>query len=319
MGHRRLQGLQPGSGRVAPDPKPRTVATALILAVAAMSSAAILVRLVHDAGPLAIAFYRLAIASLVLAPWVLIRYPAELRALTAKQLAVLGAIGVVLGLHFAAWITSLGLTTVASSVVLVTMHPAIVGVLSLVWLKEGPSARGWAGIAVALGGAAVLLGGDFALSGTAIIGDGLAFAGAVFAALYFLGGRRQRQRHSLPVYALVVYASAALTLLVLALARGDRLSGFAPQDYALMLALALGPQLAGHTVANWSLRWLPAAVVSTAIVGEPVGSTLLALVVLGEAPPALSLLGGALILAGVYFVATGQARNPRAAATAPMD
>jgi len=284
---------------------------ALVLAVGAMSTAAILIRLVSTAGPLAIAFHRMLFASLLLAPWALVRHRAELRALAWRETLALGGIGVVLGLHFATWITSLRLTTVASSVVLVTLHPALVAVASLLLLHEGLTRRGWFGIALALLGGALLVGGDRGLGQGALTGDGLAFLGAVFAAIYFLGGRVQRQRHSLPVYALVVYVASAATLLVLALAVGEPLRGFASQDYLLMLALAAGPQVLGHTIANWSLRWLPASVVSTAIVGEPVGSAFLALVVLGEVPPALALLGGGLILVGIYLVARGQ--KPRMA------
>lgn len=303
---------------MAPEPRPAYVGTALALAVAAMSTAAILIRLVEAAGPLAIAFHRLGFATLVLAPWALGWHRDELRALGARGLAALALIGVILGLHFASWITSLGLTTVASSVVLVTMHPAIVAVLGLAFLGEGLRAKGWAGVGVALVGAAVLLGGDLSLAGPALLGDALAFAGAVFAALYFLGGRRARQRLSLPAYAFVVYAAASVTLLALALAAGEPLGGYPAQDYLLMLALALGPQVAGHTVANWALRWVPASVVSTAIVGEPIGSTLLAALLLAEVPPAASLAGGALILAGIFLVATGQAaRPPGPEATAP--
>lgn len=292
------------------------VGTALALAVAAMSTAAILIRLVGEAGPLAIAFHRLFFATLVLAPWALARHRDELRGLGARGFLALGAIGVVLGLHFASWVTSLGLTTVASSVVLVTMHPALVAGASVLFFKEGLRTRGWFGIAIALAGAAVLLRGDLALSGQALLGDALAFAGAVFAALYFLGGRRARQRLSLPAYAFVVYAAASVTLLVLAVGAGERLAGFGGMDYALMLALALGPQVAGHTVANWALRWVPASVVSTAIVGEPIGSTVLAALLLSEVPPATSLAGGALILAGIYLVATGQAARAQAAGEA---
>jgi drug/metabolite transporter (DMT)-like permease len=295
------------------------LAVALMGAVAAMSTAAVLIRLVGQAGPLAIAFYRLALATLVLAPWAWLRHRDELRALPRRDLLALAAIGVVLALHFATWVTSLGLTTVASSVVLVTLHPALVAVLSLWLLGEGLRAKGWGGTGLALGGAALLVGGDYALQGRALLGDGLAFLGAVFAALYFLGGRVQRQKLSLPAYAVVVYASAALTLLALALAAGQRLTGLPARDYALMAALALGPQVLGHTVANWSLRWVPASVVSTAIVGEPIGSALLALAVLGEVPPATSLAGGALILAGVYLVASGQRpRRGEAAGPAPI-
>ncbi|MCA1812888.1 MAG: DMT family transporter [Halobacteriales archaeon] len=148
--------------------------------------------------------------------------------------------------------------------------------------------------------------GDYALSGQALLGDALAFAGALFAAVYFLGGRRQRQRLSLPAYALVVYASASVTLLALAFAAREPLTGLPARDLLLCLGLAVGPQLFGHTVANWSLRWVPASLVSTAIVGEPIGSALLAWLVLAEVPPVASLLGGAVILVGVYLVASSQ-------------
>lgn len=291
------------------EPQPALVGVALTLAVAAMSTAAILIRLVEGAGPLAIALHRMGFATLALAPWALLRHRGELRSLGLRGLAPLAGIGVILALHFATWITSLGLTTVASSVVLVTFHPAIVALLGLALLGEGLVARGWLGVALALGGAVALVWGDLARPGQTLLGDALAFAGAVFAALYFIGGRRARQRLSLPAYAFVVYAAATATLLVLAAMAGERLAGFGAMDYALLLALALGPQVAGHTVANWSLRWVPASVVSTAIVGEPIGSIALAVLVLKEIPPSGTVAGGALILAGIYLVATGQRRK----------
>ncbi|HVL86447.1 MAG TPA: DMT family transporter [Candidatus Thermoplasmatota archaeon] len=292
-------------------PPPALLALALVGAVATVSTAAILIRF-SSAPPLSLAFHRLAIATLVLLPfawWIGVPRPSR------RDAALLAGVGGALALHFAAWIASLRLTTVASSVVLVTFHPILVAAVAHGW-GDRLRAAGWAGIGLALVGAFALVLSDSATFGAAgphLVGNALAFAGAVFAAAFLLAGRRLRQRMGLLAYAVPMYGCASLVLLLLALAAGEPLSGFAAEDYAIFAALALGPQIAGHTVLNWSLRHVPAPLVSTAIVGEPIGSTLLAFWLLHETPAALAIAGAALILAGVALVARGQTGALKAA------
>jgi drug/metabolite transporter (DMT)-like permease len=166
------------------------------------------------------------------------------------------------------------------------------------------------GIAIALAGAVLISGGDFALSARAFAGDLLALAGAITAAGYLLIGSRLRQRLSLLTYTGVVYSVCALLLLGAALVGNVPLTGFEPEAWLLFGLMALGPQILGHTVFNYLLRDLGATVIAVAVMGEPVVATMLALVLFGEVPPLSSIIGGIVVLAGIYLSVTAQTRAP---------
>ena len=279
----------------------------LILAVLATTYAGPIVRLAA-APALAIAFWRLTLVLPVtggLAVWegrrdrdVLFPSPISL------SLMVLS--GLLLAAHFWTWIASLRFTTVASSVVLVSLKPIFVWALAAAWLHEHPSRReGW-GIGVAVLGAALIGIGDARLSLGALGGDGLALAGALTAAGYYVIGRRVRATVGVWTYATVVYAVAALALLAIALPSGIPLTGFAGRDWAVFGALAAGPMLVGHTGMNYALKHYRATTVNVAALGEPVGATLIAWLGLHETPPALALLGGAVVVAGIGLTLTGR-------------
>ena len=287
----------------------------LVLGVIAVSFAAPLIRLA-DAPPLAVAFYRNLLATAVLLPPALLLRGEELRSLGRREVAALAAAGVLLAVHFSAWIPSVTLTTVAASTVLVATTPVWAAVGSWLLLGERVRARAAAGIAVALVGAVVISGADLTVSARAFAGDALALAGAISAAGYLLAGRRLRQRRSLLTYAVVVYGVCTVVLLAAILITGTPLAPFPARSWLMFALLALGPQILGHTVFNYLLADLPATVIAVAVMGEPVGATLLAVALFGETPPLISVLGGVVILAGIYVSVAGQART---AAEAPVE
>ncbi len=291
----------------------------LVLGVAAVSVSSILIRLAEDAPPLVIAFYRNAFAAALLLPFALTRRRAELRALTRRQWGACAASGAFLAAHFALWIPSLSFTTVAASTVLVTTQPIWVGAAGHWWLGERLTRAAVAGIAVALAGAVVVSGSDFGLSDRGLLGDLLALGGAWAAAGYFLIGRRVRQGLSLVTYAAIVYSTCAALLAVVVAVSGQPFLGHAPNVWLLFLLMALVPQILGHTVFNFLLGDVEAAVIAIAVMGEPVGATVLALVILGESPPLATVLGGALILAGVYLAIAAQARRRAAPIPVPVE
>jgi drug/metabolite transporter (DMT)-like permease len=226
----------------------------------------------------------------------------------------------VLAAHFASWVASLGLTTVAASVVLVTLHPVIVAVLSTWLFGEGLRARGYVGIVVALVGGVVITLGDAQRGSQPLLGDALALVGALGAAAYFLAGRGYRKRLGLLAYVTPVYGVAALALLagsvLVPAPYGGPLAGYDARQLVLFLALAGFPMILGHTVLNWALKYVTAPVIATTILGEPVGASLLALVFLREVPGVLTLAGGALVLLGIGVTALaggGEAAAPEAA------
>jgi drug/metabolite transporter (DMT)-like permease len=299
----------------------------LALGILAVSAASIFIRFAQrEAHSLVIAAWRLALATLVLAPMALSRRGDELRGLKRSDLGLALLSGFFLAVHFAAWISSLAYTSVASSVVLVSTAPLWVALLSPLTLKEPLARPVILGMSLALvGGVIVSLsdscswgGSSLAcppisefVQGRAFWGDLLALIGAWAVAGYLIIGRRLRRGVSLLSYIFMVYGMAALVLVAVALFAGLPFFGYAPLTYLMFLGLALIPQLLGHTTYNYALAYLSAAYVSVAALGEPVGSSILAYFLLAETPGALKLAGMILILAGIYIAS----RSPVAPAT----
>jgi drug/metabolite transporter (DMT)-like permease len=291
----------------------------LVLAAGVLitSTASILIRFAQAEGvpSLSIAAGRLAIAALLLTPIAWSRAGADLRRLSRRDLLLGAASGVFLAIHFATWISSLAYTSVASSVALVSTNPLWAGLASLVILRERLRGGTLAGILLTLGGTALILVSDSGAEAAArhpapLLGNLLALAGALAVTGYFLIGRALRQRLSLLAYIWLVYGTAALTLVAAAVitgaAAGRPLLGFSPFAWLCIAGLALGPQLLGHSSFNWALRFLSATFVAVAILGEPLGSALLALAFFGERFAPLQLAGFVLLLAGIYAAARSE-------------
>jgi len=281
----------------------------LLLGVLAVSTASIFIRYAQAGAPsLTIAAGRLALAALLLAPVALARHRGALARLGARRLGLALLAGAFLAAHFALWITSLEHTTVASSVVLVTTTPLWVGLLAPFFLREPLTRRLALGILLALAGGVVVGladagGGIAAPRGGAVLGDLMALAGAWMMAGNLMVGRRLRGGLGLVPYVSLVYGAAAVILLALMAAAGQSFLGLSPATCLWIALLALVPQLLGHTSFNWALRYLPASLVAVALLGEPVGSSALAFVLLDELPGPVTLGGAALILAGIGVVA----------------
>jgi len=278
----------------------------LALSLIGISFAAPLVRL-SSAHPIAIAVWRLAFSLMLISvPLIYSRGWRQWNRLGVRNVALAGGAGVMLALHFWSWNTAVGMTSVAAAVLLVNVQPVIVAIVSATWLHEAPEHRQWAGIGIAMIGAFVvaspdLRGSDGLLENRALLGDLLAFSGAITAALYYLAGRRLRQTIDLWPYVALVYGACLLTLLFIAALLRVPLAPQPPREMAIFAALAAGPMLLGHTGMNWALKYLPAYVVNLTTLGEPIGATLLAALLPGirEIPPAMALFGGAIVLTGI--------------------
>lgn len=289
----------------------------LVLALAGISFAGPLVRLSH-AHPLTIAIWRLGFALLfILCALVTTGTWRQYARLDRRGLALAIAAGVMLALHFWSWNASVGMTTVAASVVLVNVQPALVALLSGAVLAEPPTSGQWVGIVTAMAGAIVvalpdLLNSAGAMTGRALTGDLLALVGAATAACYVIAGRRLRTVLDLWPYVSIVYGVCFVMLLIFAGAVGAPVLGQPPREIAIFVALAVGPMLFGHTGLNWALKYLPAYVVNLTLLGEPVGATFLAALLPGirEIPRAATVVGGALVLVGI-FVAARATRQQR--------
>nr|WP_284014694.1 DMT family transporter [Halobaculum sp. DT92] len=287
----------------------------LAVAVLAVSTSAILVEW-SGAPSLVKALYRVVFTIALLLPLALARPSdrAAFRDIGGRDLLLAGAAGVALAVHFASWFESLRWTSVAASVTLVQAQPLFVVVGAWALLDERVGRRTVVGIGVALAGMALMSVGDALLGAGAavagpdpLLGNALAVVGAATAGAYVLLGRSIRQRLPLLPYVIVVYATCAVTLLAATLVRGHPLFAYPLEEWLLFLAMAAGPGVFGHTVINWALAHVESSVVSVSLLGEPVGSTLLAVLLLAEVPSAVTLVGGAVVLAGV--VTTTRARE----------
>ena len=304
--------------RMNAPPRRSILTLSLLTGILAVSTAAIFIRLAQNEGApsIVIAAARLTIASLILAPLALTRYRSELGRLTHREWAFALLSGVFLALHFAAWITSLQYTSIASSVVIVTTTPLWVALLSPLVLRERVGRITFIGLALALTGGAVVglsdscqwLAGRVScpplrtfFGGTAFLGDFLALFGAWMAAGYMLVGRKLRAKMDLIPYIFVVYGMSAIVLVGIMLGMGKSPFGYPPLVYLWFILLALVPQLFGHSIFNWVLKYLPASFVSVTLLGEPVGSTILAYFIFQEQPGWIKIGGAILILAGIWL------------------
>lgn len=285
------------------EPRPARVYLVLALGLASITASPILVRYAGEAPGLTVAVWRTVFAALLLAPSAWLRCRPELRRLSRRDRWWIGIAGVLLGLHFVTWIESLYHTSVASASVLVWTNPIFLALLGRVFLKEHLSRYTVLGIALSVFGAVLIGWGDLRAASPAgdhaTLGNGLALSAALFLSVYLIIGRVVRQRLSWLAYVFPLYTVVACTTVVLALLRGTPLLGFDARIYGLCLLMALGPSLLGHGSFNYVVRYLPAALIGVLSLLEPVGASLLALVLFDEVPGLLAVLGMALVLVGV--------------------
>jgi drug/metabolite transporter (DMT)-like permease len=290
----------------------------LALSLIGISFAGPLVRL-STADAVTIAVWRIGFSLVLVAVLLIVTGEwRDWRHLTWRHFALAVTGGVSLALHFWAWNASIHLTTIAASVTLVGLQPAVVATISAIALREAPTRRQVGGIAIAILGAMIIaapdLRGGLAPSGNApLLGNLLAISAALTAAVYYSIGRSLRKSLGVWAYVGIVYSAAFLTLWLIAESRGVVLTPQPPREIAIFAGLALGPMLVGHTGMNWALKFLPAYVVNLTVLGEPVGATLLGAVIpsIRQIPTLATLVGGVIVLGGV-IIAAGPREAPPA-------
>lgn len=279
--------------------------TAIPIAIVSVSFASIFIKW-SDAPSLVIAFYRLAFATLILLVPTIVFQGRDLIRLSRKEVLTLILVGLALAFHFGFWISSLKFTSVANSVILVSTHPIPIAIISHRWLGERTERTAAVGIAVALFGMVLIGVSDAALTMQSLIGDILALVGMAALAAYILSGRRIRKEIPILPYAFVVYLAATAFLLLGCLAFATPLYPYDRNEWILFLALAIIPMIFGHTLYNWALRYVAALLVSASILAEPILSSVLAYLLLTEVPSIFVILGGPLVLVGIFLVAFGR-------------
>jgi drug/metabolite transporter (DMT)-like permease len=284
----------------------------LAIAIVAISTGAPFARWAAPADPIAIAALRVGFASILLFAlgW---RELGALRRVKRADAPYVVLSGVLLGVHFGSWIASLSFTSTAASVALVCTNPIFAALFGTL-LGDRVKPREIAGILVAAGGCAVLAGGDWSAGGDALIGDGLALVGAASAAGYLVVGRRLREALPLLPYLGVVNAIAAIGLVIATMIIGVNIAALEPTAYLACACAAFVASAFGHSLLNAAVRVTPTHLVALAILGEPIGSSLITWAAFGEEPPVHAAIGGAIVLAGIAlgFVRLASARPEQA-------
>ncbi|MGI6576170.1 MAG: DMT family transporter [bacterium] len=281
----------------------------LTTAVIGISFSAILIRLT-TAPPVIVAVYRLLFSLIFILPILISKKEWRSNHLRAQHIFWAILSGLCLALHFFTWITSLQLTSVVSSVVLVTMQPIFTLLAGHFFLGEKVTTKELIGVGIALSGALILTGSDaIIISGKTLSGNGLAFLSSIFYAGYLLLGRWLRRHINLWIYVSLVYGVATSLLVVTGLMLKIPLYPYPCSDYLLLFLLAAVSTLGGHTVFNWLLGYLPVGIISVSILGEPVGATILAFLILQEIPIYGQILGGILVLIGIGWFLMGKRGN----------
>ena len=275
----------------------------LILGIIGVSTGSIFARLA-DAPALVTAAYRMGLSALILIPIAAWKAGDELRNLSVRDIKLALLSGFFLSLHFASWISSLDYTAISNSVVLVNTIPLWVGLFTPLISKDRISRATITSIIVSVIGAAIIGFGDFAMGGKALWGDLLAVMGAVCAAVYLLFGRKLRRKLSLLSYVAICYGSAAVILWLVVLFLNLPITGYSIQTVTAFWAMALISQIIGHSSYNWSLKWFSTSLVAVALLGEPIGSTLLAYIIFDERFTWMKFIGGLFILSAIYLAAS---------------
>ena len=253
------------------------------LGVLFLSTSAIFVKLAEAPSGI-IAFYRLLFTLLILIPALLLREKerVQLIHLTARQIKLAVISGALLAVHWVMWFESLRYTSVASSTVLVSLQPLFSILYGAVLFHERVSKSGMAGVFLAIAGSVIIGWGDFQISGAAFWGDVLSFLSAGVISLHFLFGQILRKELDVLPYTTVCYSASTLCLAVYALLTGQSFTGYSFQTWGCFLGLALFATVGGQCVFNLLLKYLPASAVTMGILGEPVGTILLAFIIFGE-------------------------------------
>jgi drug/metabolite transporter (DMT)-like permease len=274
---------------------------AIVIGVISVSTSAVLVKLAGNAPAAIIANYRLLLAVLLMAPIMILKYRHEFKLITKKDWLLSSLAGIFLAFHFILWFESLNYTSVASSVVLVTLQPIFAFLGTYLFFKERFSSGAVISMVIALLGSVIISWGDFQISGMALFGDILAFIGAIAITAYFLLGQNARKRVSLMTYTFVVYGVSSITLILYNLLLQNPFLGYPTKYWLIFLALAIIPTFFGHTLFNWALKWLSTSTISMAIVFEPIGASILAYFILGEKITWSQWLGGTIVIFGLFL------------------
>lgn len=272
----------------------------IIIGVFSVALSAIFVKMTSaDSG--VTAFYRMLFSILIMSPVFFMKYTQEIKKLSKRDWAFTSIAGIFLAFHFILWFESLNYTSVASSTVLVTLQPLFAFAGTYFFFKEKLSIKTLVSGVIAVLGSVLIGYGDFKISGSALYGDVLALIACALITGYLLFGQDVRQRLSLITYTFVVYSFSTIALFFYIIAKGESFGPYPASEWMWFLLLAIIPNLLGHTLFNWALKWISTNAISIAILFEPVGAAILAYFILGELLSSSQIIGGTVVLCGIIL------------------
>ena len=272
----------------------------ILIGVLSVSLSAIFVKLANAESGV-IAFYRMFFSVVIMAPLFLWKYNNEVKRVTKRDWLFSSIAGVFLAFHFILWFESLRYTSVASSTVLVTLQPLFAFIGTALFFKEKISIKTILAGGIATMGSVCISLGDFQLSGTAFYGDLLALIACALVTAYLLFGQDVRKRLSLVTYTMIVYGISTITLFFYVVIKGESFGPYPTNDWLWFILLAIVPNLLGHTLFNWAIKYVSTNVVSVAILFEPIGAAILAMVIFKEYLVATQIIGGLVVLLGIVL------------------
>lgn len=272
----------------------------IFIGVLSVSASAIFVKL-STAESGTIAFYRMFLSVLIMLPLFLKNNLHELKEIKSRDWIFSTIAGILLAFHFILWFESLRYTSVASSTVLVTLQPLFAIFGTYFFFKEKITLKSVLAMIIAIGGSFLISWGDFQVGGTAFYGDILALIACALVTGYMLFGQDLRRRIGLTTYTIIVYTVSAVTLAIYMLVKGESFTTDDPMNWLWFLLLAIVPNLLGHNLFNWALKYVSANTISIAILFEPVGASIMAFLVFGEVLISSQYIGGAIVIIGILL------------------
>ena len=271
----------------------------IILGVVGTSLSVPFVRF-SNAPSMVLVLYRMAFATVILLPYILIKNRDEIKFLHIKEIILCLISGIFLGFHFSCYFESLNYTSIASAVVLVDTEVFFVAFISLLLFKEKISKIGWFGIVITFAGSVIIALADSGSGSNVLLGDALAFSGAAFMAVYTIIGKIVRKNMTTTTYTFIVYFMAGITVLIVLLISGKPIFGYDRINFLTALGMAVCCTLLGHSIFSWGLKYESASFVSTVILLEPVFATITGIFLFGETPSLTVVIGGIIVIAGIY-------------------
>ncbi|TCP29835.1 threonine/homoserine efflux transporter RhtA [Scopulibacillus darangshiensis] len=287
----------------------------VVLAVFFISTSAIFVKL-SDAPSAILAFYRLFFAAALTAPFLNKKQTIKVfKEIKPNDIILCVFAGICLAFHFILWFVSLDYTSIASSTVLVTLQPLFAFAGAVIVFKEKMPLGAYLAGLLAVIGSFIISWGDFLASKEALFGDIIALLACLLVTLYFMAGQKVRQHIPSGPYTYIVYVTAAVVLFIYNLVLHHSLFHYSAAEWMLFLLLAILPTLLGHSLLNWAVPWVGVSTISMSILVEPVGAAVLAYIILGETIHVPQMIGGSIILLGIYYYL----KSRRKAASRPVN